>query len=107
MSRPDGTIFPSSLLQRANSSLKLVMRRRQSEKIAEVSGIGMGTIFYYVREKRDFVYLIFNDQAEERLEKAFAALQPWQSFRAKLLSLAEPHYQGPFGLEARTGTSLP
>ena len=71
-------------------------------KIAEVSGIGMGTIFYYVREKRDFVYLIFNDQAEERLERAFAALHPWQSFRVKLLSLAESHYQA-LGLEPELG----
>ena len=62
-------------------------------KIAEVSGLGMGTVFHYISEKRDLIYLIFNEQADERIERSFASLQPWQSFRAKILSIAEAHYQ--------------
>ena len=62
-------------------------------KIAEVSGLGMGTVFHYISEKRDLIYLIFNDRAEERVEAAYATLQPWQSFRDKFLTIAESHYQ--------------
>ena len=62
-------------------------------KIAEASGLGMGTVFHYISEKRDLIYLIFNEQAEERSEKAYAELQPWQTFREKILSVSEPHYQ--------------
>ena len=53
----------------------------------------MGTVFHYIDEKRDLIYLIFNDQAEDRIEKAIAALQPWQTLREKILSIAESHYQ--------------
>ena len=63
------------------------------QQIAAAAGLGKGTVFHYITEKRDLVYMIFNEQTEERTERAFAALQPWQSFREKILSLAEPHYQ--------------
>ena len=91
-------------ISRRSSLSKLIATARQLfveigydaatvRKIAEVSGLGMGTVFHYISEKRDLIYLIFNEQAEERIERSFASLQPWQSFRAKILSIAESHYQ--------------
>ncbi len=91
-------------ISRRSSLSKLIATARQLfveigydaatvRKIAEASGLGMGTVFHYISEKRDLIYLIFNERAEERTEKSFAALQPWQSFREKILSIAESHYQ--------------
>ncbi len=100
---PGAKLTPREISRRKSLS-KLIAAARQLfvevgyeaatvRKIAEVSGLGMGTVFHYISEKRDLIYLIFNEQAEERIEKSFASLQPWQSFRAKILSIAESHYQ--------------
>ena len=91
-------------LSRRNSLSKLIATARQLfveigyeaatvRKIAEVSGLGMGTVFHYISEKRDLIYLIFNERAEERIERSFSALQPWQNFRGKVLSITESHFQ--------------
>ena len=91
-------------ISRRNSLSKLIATARHLfveigydaatvRKIAEVSGLGMGTVFHYISEKRDLIYLIFNEQAEERSAKSFAAIQPWQDFRAKILTAVESHYQ--------------
>jgi AcrR family transcriptional regulator len=91
-------------LSRRSSLSKLIATARQLfveigyeaatvRKIAEVSGLGMGTVFHYISEKRDLIYLIFNDRAEERIATTFSSLQPWQSFRGKMLTIVESHYQ--------------
>ncbi len=100
---PASVLSPRELSRRSSLS-RLIATARQLfveigyeaatvRKIAEVSGLGMGTVFHYISEKRDLIYLIFNDRAEERVEAAYASLQPWQNFRAKFLTVAESHLQ--------------
>ena len=100
---PPTKLTPRELSRRSSLSKLIATARRlfvelgyeaaTVRKIAEVSGLGMGTVFHYITEKRDLIYLIFNDQAEDRIAKAIDALQPWQSLRAKIISIAEAHYQ--------------
>ena len=103
-------------ISRRSSLSKLIATARQLfvevgydkatvRKIAEMSGLGMGTVFHYISEKRDLIYLIFNERAEERIERALASLQPWQDLRAKFLSIAESHYQE-LALEPELGRIL-
>ncbi|MGA3011323.1 MAG: TetR/AcrR family transcriptional regulator [Terracidiphilus sp.] len=62
-------------------------------QIAADAGLGVGTLFNYIGDKRDLIYLIFNSEMESLTDKALAATRPWQSFSAKILTITEPHYR--------------
>ena len=62
-------------------------------QIARAAGLSAGTIFNYVTDKHDLIYLIFNDEIEELNRKALAAPQPWQTFVEKMVSVTEPYYR--------------
>ncbi|MDR3409813.1 MAG: TetR/AcrR family transcriptional regulator [Formivibrio sp.] len=62
-------------------------------QIAADAGLGLGTLFNYIGDKRDLIYLIFNSEMESLTERALAATRPWQSFSAKILTITEPHYR--------------
>ena len=62
-------------------------------EIAAEAGLGLGTLFNYISDKRDLIYLIFNHEFETLTTKALAAPKPWQSLRGKLMSLMELHYR--------------
>ncbi len=62
-------------------------------QIASSAGLGLGTLFNYISDKRDLIYLIFNEEMDSVTEKALAAPRTWQSFDAKILSVTEPHYR--------------
>ena len=62
-------------------------------KIAERSGMALGTLFHYIADKRDLIFLIFNEELDRIAEKALAAIRPDQGFRANLLKFTEPFYR--------------
>ena len=62
-------------------------------KIAERSDLALGTLFHYISDKRDLIYLIFNEEMETLTDMALAAPRPTQSFREKILSITAPQYQ--------------
>ncbi len=62
-------------------------------QIAANAGLGLGTLFNYISDKRDLIYLIFNEEMDSLTDRALAAPRPWQSFVEKILSISEPHYR--------------
>jgi AcrR family transcriptional regulator len=62
-------------------------------QVAEQSGLGLGTLFNYISDKRDLIYLVFNQEVGVTTEVSLAAPRPWQSFTEKILSMVEPNYR--------------
>ena len=62
-------------------------------QIAAAAGLGLGTLFNYINDKRDLIYLIFNGEMDTLTDQALAAPRPWQTFSEKILSITEPHYR--------------
>ena len=47
-----------------------------TREIAEAAGVGLGTLFLYAEDKRDIVFLIFNDELDRITDQAFATVDP-------------------------------
>lgn len=62
-------------------------------QVAERAGLGLGTLFNYISDKRDLIYLVFNQEVSVATDNALAAPRPWQSFTEKILSMIEPNYR--------------
>jgi AcrR family transcriptional regulator len=62
-------------------------------QIATAAGLGLATLFNHIRDKRDLIYLIFDEEVDTLTDKALAAPRPWQSFVEKILMITEPHYR--------------
>jgi AcrR family transcriptional regulator len=61
-------------------------------EIARQAHVGLGTLFNYARDKRDLVFLVFNDELEAITDEALAAPRPDQTLVDKLIALFRPHY---------------
>ena len=62
-------------------------------QISLAAGLGQATLFNHIREKRDLIYLIFNEEADLLTERALAAVRPWQTFAEKILTITEAHFR--------------
>ena len=62
-------------------------------EVAARAGMGLGTLFNYVSDKRDLVFFLFNQEMDALLVEQFAALPPEFSFEAKVLRITEAHYR--------------
>ena len=62
-------------------------------EVAELAGLGLGTLFNYISDKRDLIYLVFNQEVNIVTDSLLAAPRPWQSFNEKVLSMIEPLYR--------------
>ena len=62
-------------------------------QVAERAGLGLGTLFNYISDKRDLIYLVFNEEVSGITDVALAAPRPWQSFSEKIVSMVEQHYR--------------
>ncbi len=62
-------------------------------QISDAAGLGIATLFNHIKDKRDLIYLIFNEEVEELTYKAIAAPRPWQSFEQKVLTISEPYFR--------------
>ena len=67
--------------------------RATLRQIAAQAGLTVGALFNHVTDKRDLIYLIFNEEVETVAEMALAAPRPYQSFSGKLRSIVEPYYR--------------
>ena len=65
-----------------------------TEEIARRAGVAKGTLFLYARDKRDLVFLIFNDEIAKISKKAFDQTQPDDSLLEQLVSLGTGFYKG-------------
>lgn len=62
-------------------------------QIAERAHVGLGTLFNYAQDKRDLVFLIFNEELNAITDVALAAPRPGQPLAAQLLSVFAVHYR--------------
>ncbi len=62
-------------------------------EVAGRAGMGLGTLFNYVSDKRDLVFFLFNQEMDALLVQQFAALPSELSFEAKVLRITEAHYR--------------
>jgi len=59
--------------------------------IARRAQVGLGTLFHYARDKRDLIFLIFNDELAELTTEALAP-QPNQPLLEQLMAVFATHY---------------
>ncbi len=62
-------------------------------QIATLAGLGKGTIFNYVTDKRDLIFLIFHEDISSLLNRALAESKNRQGFSEKIFGIAELHYR--------------
>src|ERR1035437_980647 len=62
-------------------------------QIAKRAHVGLGTVFNYAQDKRDLVFLIFNDQLEAVGTESLQAVQSTQPVVEQLMSIFGPHYE--------------
>ena len=62
-------------------------------QIAASAGLGLATLFNYISDKRDLIYLIFEEEMDALTVKALSAPKPWQTFLEKMLTITELHYR--------------
>lgn len=62
-------------------------------EIAVAAEVGLGTVFVYAANKRDLLFLIFNDGLEEVTRKAEASISKAAPLLDNLLNVFQCHYQ--------------
>ena len=61
-------------------------------QIAARAHVGLGTLFNYAEDKRDLVFLIFNEELNAITDVALAAPRPGQALIDQLLAVFRVHY---------------
>lgn len=61
-------------------------------QIAARAHVGLGTLFNYAEDKRDLVFLIFNQELSAITDVALAAPRPGQPIVEQLLAVFQVHY---------------
>ena len=62
-------------------------------QIAQRAHVGLGTLFNYAEDKRDLVFLIFNEELNAVTDVALAAPRPGQALLEQLLAVFRVHYR--------------
>ena len=62
-------------------------------QIAHAAGLGLTTLFNHIQDKRDLIYLIFDEEVSLAGERACAAIRPWQTFVEKILTISSFYFQ--------------
>ena len=62
-------------------------------QIAHAAGLGLTTLFNHIQDKRDLIYLIFDEEVSLAAERACAAVRPWQTFVEKILTISSFYFQ--------------
>ncbi len=62
-------------------------------QIARRAHVGLGTLFNYAEDKRDLVFLIFNEELNAVTDVALAAPRPGQPLVEQLLAVFREHYR--------------
>ncbi len=62
-------------------------------QIATIAGLGKGTIFNYVTDKRDLIFLIFDEDITSLVDQALDQAKVKSSFSDQILVIAELHYR--------------
>ncbi len=62
-------------------------------QIAQAAGLGLTTLFNHIQDKRDLIYLIFDEEVSLAADRACAAVRPWQTFVQKILTISSFYFQ--------------
>lgn len=62
-------------------------------EIAQRAHVGLGTLFNYAQDKRDLVFLIFNEELAAVADEAGEAARSQETLLEQLLGLCRPHYK--------------
>jgi len=62
-------------------------------QIAKRAHVGLGTLFNYAQDKRDLIFLIFNEELAAVTENALRAAQSHQSLVDQLIDIYRVHYE--------------
>lgn len=79
--------------------------RATTREIAEQAEVGLATLFLYASDKRDLLFLIFNEELDELATTAFSDLSADLSFLDQLLAAFRQFYAY-FGIEPELSRSL-
>jgi AcrR family transcriptional regulator len=62
-------------------------------QIARRAHVGLGTLFNYAEDKRDLVFLIFNEELNAVTDTALAAVRPGAPLLEQLVAVFREHYR--------------
>jgi AcrR family transcriptional regulator len=62
-------------------------------QIARRAHVGLGTLFNYAQDKRDLVFLIFNEELAAVTDEALRAAESHHDLLDQLLDIYKPHYE--------------
>jgi AcrR family transcriptional regulator len=62
-------------------------------QIARRAHVGLGTLFNYAHDKRDLVFLIFNEELAEVTDEALRAAGAHDALLDQLMDIYKPHYE--------------
>ena len=62
-------------------------------QVAQRADLGLGTLFNYISDKRDLIYLVFNQEIRVVTDVTLAAPRSWQTYNEKILSTVEPFFR--------------
>ncbi|MCC6608082.1 MAG: TetR/AcrR family transcriptional regulator [Burkholderiales bacterium] len=62
-------------------------------QIARRAHVGLGTLFSYADDKRDLVFLIFNEELDALTDRALAAPRPRDALANQLIAVFRCHYE--------------
>jgi AcrR family transcriptional regulator len=84
--------------QRIRSAVRALFSRHGYEtatlrQIAKRAHVGLGTLFNYAQDKRDLIFLIFNEELSGVTDQALMAAEAQHSLLEQLLGMFRPHYK--------------
>jgi AcrR family transcriptional regulator len=84
--------------QRIRAAVRTLFSRHGYEtatlrQIAKRAHVGLGTLFNYAQDKRDLVFLVFNEGLAGVTDEALRAAEAQQRLLDQLLGMFRPHYK--------------
>ena len=84
--------------QRIRSAVRVLFSKHGFEtatlrQIAKRAHVALGTLFNYAQDKRDLVFLIFNEELAAVHDVALKASEAQNTLLEQLLALCRPHYE--------------
>ena len=84
--------------QRIRAAVRVLFSRHGYEtatlrQIAKRAHVGLGTLFNYAQDKRDLIFLIFNEELAGVADEALKAMQTEKRLLGKLIRLCRLHFE--------------
>jgi len=85
-------------LRRIRAAARVLFRKHgysaaTMRQIAHRAHVGLGTLFSYADDKRDLVFLIFNEELDALTDRALAAPRPGAALLDQLMAVFKCHYE--------------